>query len=59
MGDVRGSDGASSEDELRREAGRMLDNLRDPEMVSLLSEDELAAVVALLRGVYERTRRGE
>lgn len=44
MGDVRGGDGASSEDELRREAGRMLDMLRDPEMVSLLSEDELAAV---------------
>lgn len=56
MGVVRGGDGSSSEDELRRHAGRMLDMLRDPEVLGQLTDDELAQLVALLRGPYERTR---
>lgn len=56
---VQGGDGASSESELRRQAAWMLEQLRDPEVVAQLSADELAKLVAVLRGPYERTLRRE
>lgn len=59
MSDVRGGDGASSEDELRRQVAWMLDRLCEPEVLERLTTDELAALVEVFRGPYERKRRGE
>lgn len=56
MSDVRGGDGASSEDELRRQVAWMLDRLCEPEVLAQLTADELAALVEALRGPYERKR---